>query len=218
MTDTARQSLNREVILGVALALADERGLAAVSMRAVAERVGVTPMALYPYIGSKDALLDGLVDRLLGEFLPVALPMIEASWQERVRALGRGAREMARRHPAAFGLLFQRPAVTGDAVRMVDLIYRMLLDAGVPDAEVPRLERLLTTFCMGFALSELSGRFGDGCDDPRERRARAAPGSAPAHERLAPILDAGAQWDAEYEADLDDLIALVARVASRGPS
>src|SRR5262249_35464407 len=216
MTSAPRQPLNRETILDVALALADERGLAAVSMRAVAERVGVTPMALYPYVGSKGALLDGLVDRLLGELLPVALPLTAAPWPDRVRALGRGAREMARRHPAAFGLLFQRPAVTGDAVRMVDLIYRMLLDAGVPDTEVPRLERLLTTFCMGFALSELSGRFGDSCDDPRDRRADAAPGSVPAHDRLPPILDAGTEWDAEYEADLDDLIALVARVAASG--
>ena len=56
----------REEILDAALELADERGLAAVSMRAVADRVGVTPMALYPHVGSKAALLDGMVGRLLG--------------------------------------------------------------------------------------------------------------------------------------------------------
>ena len=54
----------RRLILDQALALVDERGLAAMSMRAVAERVGLTSMALYPYVGGKDALLDGLVDLL----------------------------------------------------------------------------------------------------------------------------------------------------------
>ena len=62
----------RAEILDIAVALADERGLAAVSMRAIAERVGVTPMALYPYVGNKAALLDGMLGRLLGGLLPPA--------------------------------------------------------------------------------------------------------------------------------------------------
>jgi len=212
-----RQPVSRTTILDAALRLADERGLEAVSMRAVADRVGVTPMALYPHIGSKDALLDGLVDRMLAEYLPEESTLPALPWRERLRSIGRGVRDLSRRHPAAFTLLFQRPAVTGDAVRMVDLIYRMLLDAGVPDDQVPRLERLLTTFCMGFALSEVSGRFGDDCDDPRDRRAGTAAGTVPAHERLAPVLDSGVDWEAEFAADLEDLIALVARVADPAP-
>lgn len=60
----------REEILDTALALADERGLEAVSMRALADRLGVTPMALYRHVDSKAALLDGLVGRLLAAFLP----------------------------------------------------------------------------------------------------------------------------------------------------
>src|SRR5258708_8067127 len=57
----------RQAILDAAMALADERGLGAVSMRAVAERVGVTPMALYPHVGSKAELLDGMIGELLGQ-------------------------------------------------------------------------------------------------------------------------------------------------------
>src|SRR5262252_9098856 len=128
MTAGSRQALSREGILDVALRLADERGLAAVSMRAVAERVGVTPMALYPHIGSKDALLDGLVDRMLAEFLPAEAALGTLAWRDRLRAIGRGVRDLSRRHPAAFTLLFERPAVTADAVHVVDLIYRALLD------------------------------------------------------------------------------------------
>ncbi|HMH93970.1 MAG TPA: helix-turn-helix domain-containing protein, partial [Streptosporangiaceae bacterium] len=60
----------RAEILDTAVALADERGLAAVSMRAIAERVGVTPMALYPYIGNKTALLDAMLGHLLAQLQP----------------------------------------------------------------------------------------------------------------------------------------------------
>lgn len=214
MPTEPRQPLSRATILDAALRLADERGLAAVSMRAVADLVGVTPMALYPHVGSKDALLDGLVDRMLAEYLPDAPAIDEMPWRDRLREIGRGVRDLSRRHPAAFTLLFERPAVTADAVRVVDLIYRTLLDAGVSDPAVPRLERLFTTFCMGYALSEVYGRFGDQGIDPRARRAGAAPGSVPAHERLAPVLDQPVDWTADYEADLTELIELVARTAS----
>jgi hypothetical protein len=97
----------------------------------------------------------------------------------------------------------------------VDFVYQALLDAGVPDAQVPRLERLFTTFCLGYALSEVNGRFSAGTVDPRGRRAQAAPGSVPAHVRLATYLDEAVDWDGEFEADVEDLIALVARAAAQ---
>jgi hypothetical protein len=128
-----------------------------------------------------------------------------------LRRVASGARDMARRHPTAFTLLFDRPAVTSDAVRLVDFVYQALLDAGVPDAQVPRLERLFTTFCLGYALSEVNGRFSAGTVDPRGRRAQAAPGSVPAHLRLAAYLDEAVDWDSEFEADVEDLLALIAR-------
>src|SRR3954447_15795016 len=85
----------RRLILDQALALVDERGLAAMSMRAVAERVGLTSMALYPYVGGKDALLDGLVDLLdleLGS--QVGEPGTDLDWRLRLRALGRAVRAL----------------------------------------------------------------------------------------------------------------------------
>jgi len=72
----------RRQILDAALAIADEDGLDAVSMRSVAARVGVSPMALYPYVGSKAALLDGLVGRLLGELSTGDAP---GDWREGLR-------------------------------------------------------------------------------------------------------------------------------------
>jgi len=202
------RSDRRQQVLDAALAIADEKGLDAVTMRAVAARVGVTAMALYPHVKSKDDLLDGLVGRLLAELslLDPAKP-----WQDRLRELARSAREAGRRHPAVMPLLFTRPAVTPDAVRVVEAIYQALLDAGVPDAEIPRVERLVSTFVLGYAVS--GGRFVH--RDPEQRRALLAGGDFPAHRRLAAKIQAVPSWDAEFEAALDDLTGLIETIASR---
>jgi AcrR family transcriptional regulator len=194
-------------ILDAALELADERGLGGVTMRALAEKLGVTAMALYPHIGGKEGLLDGLVDRMLAELLP-AVP-VDGTAEERLMAIGRAARALSRRHPSAYALLLARPAVTPDAVRLVDAIYAALLEIGVPEAEVPRVERLISTFTLGYAISEANGRFSAGTLNPRARRARFPAEEVPAHRRLSEVLDRVPDWDAEYEADLRDLMLML---------
>jgi AcrR family transcriptional regulator len=200
----------RQQILDAALLIADKEGLDAVTMRAVAARVGVTAMALYPHVRSKDDLLDGLVGRLLAE---LSLPDQAKPWQDRLREIARSARETAHRHPAVMPLLFARPAVTQEGARVVDAIYQALLDAGVPDIEVARVERLVSTFVLGYAISETSGRFAAG--DPRERRALLTGADLPAHRMLAAKLETATSWDAEFETALDDLAGLIENVAAR---
>jgi AcrR family transcriptional regulator len=200
----------RQEILDAALALADDQGLQAVSMRAVAERTGVTAMALYPHVTSKEDLLDGLVGRLLSE---LSRPDPGKPWPDRLREIAWSARETARRHPAVMPLLFARPAVTPDGVRVVDAIYQALLDAGVPDREVARVERLVTTWLLGYVISETSGRFAVG--NPRERRALLAGVDLPAHRRLATHLETAASWEKEFETALDDQIELIETIARR---
>ncbi|MFC4113967.1 TetR/AcrR family transcriptional regulator [Nonomuraea zeae] len=188
-------------ILGAALAIADERGLDALSMRAVAERVGVTPMALYGYFRNKDELLDGLVGRLLTKLSP---DDGGGDWEERLRAIAWATRRLAREHPSVFPLLLFRPSVTPDGVKVVDRLYQALIEAGVPDADVPRIERMLSTFVIGFAISEANGRFAAGSNETRTRRGA----EAPAHQRLAGHL-AASDWDAEFAADLADLMRII---------
>src|SRR5262249_55285430 len=109
------------------------------------------------------------------------------------------------------------PSVTPDAVRATDVIYQGLLDVGVPPAQVPRIERLLSTFVLGFAASEVNGRFSTGTLDPRGRRAQFATDEVLAHHRLSEVLDRKIDWDAEFEADLTDLWLVVESLASRRP-
>jgi AcrR family transcriptional regulator len=148
--------IDRGTVLDATLALADEEGLAAVSMRAVAARLGVTPMALYRHVGDKSQLLDGLVEQLL---LELPLPDSTLPWHERLDALAAAMRATARKHPRVFPLLLQRPATTPGAVRARDAVYGALRDAGIDDSAIPRVERLLSTFVLGFAASEAAGRF-----------------------------------------------------------
>jgi AcrR family transcriptional regulator len=146
----------RQEILDTALAIADERGLDGVSMRTVAERVGVTPMALYRHFDSKRALLDGMVERLVTSLLQ---ERATGTWDERLTALAHAYRGLAQRHPWSAQLLFSRPTVTPDAVRVTEFISAALREAGVPEPHVGRLERLVSTFVIGYAASEVLGRF-----------------------------------------------------------
>lgn len=208
MPDTRRK------ILQAAVEIADERGLAAVSMRSVAQRVGVSAMALYPHISNKEALLDGMVDVLLAEQLPLLEGIPDGHWWDRLTVIAQGVRSMAARHPSAFSLLLSRPSVTPDALKATDAVYQALLDAGVPEPQVPRIERLLSTFVLGFAASEVNGRFSKGTLNSRARRAQLEPDEIAAHHRLASQLDRPINWDKEFEADLADLRAFIEQLAS----
>jgi AcrR family transcriptional regulator len=204
----------KEEILDAAVAIADRDGLDAVSMRAIADRVGVTPMALYPHVGSKAELLDAMQGRVLGELLPLRAGL---DWRDQLARLAQASRSLARRHPWVGGLMFARPSVAPDAVRVTDAIYTALLDAGVPAADVPRLERMLSTFVLGYALSETGGRFGPRGRDPRGTRGQLPDGALPGHTRLTQWLAEPADWDEEFAADLADLERLIEAMARPQP-
>jgi AcrR family transcriptional regulator len=178
----------RRLILDQALALVDERGLAAMSMRAVAERVGLTSMALYPYVGGKDALLDGLVDLLhqeLGSAVgggPGGEPAAH-DWRRRLCALGRAVRQLAYAHPGAFPLLLNRSAAGASASWLTAALRGILHDAGVPGDRIPRLARMICAFLLGYATGEVTGGL---------------PAALP-----------GEVGEREFDADLADLVRLV---------
>jgi AcrR family transcriptional regulator len=151
-----RRQIDRAAILDAALALADADGLDAVTMHAVAQRLQVTPMALYRHTDNKQALLDGLVERLLtsSPLPPAGLP-----WADRLIATADAIRATARRHPNVFPLLLTRPAVTPGARTVRDFVLAALREAGLDEAAAARAERLMSTTVLGFAAGEAAGRF-----------------------------------------------------------
>ena len=106
--DVARQSrtpLSKERVLGTAIALADESGADALSMRKIAQVLGVVPMALYKHVANKSELLDGMIDLVVGEIDP---PAADADWKTVVRLRVLSARRMLLRHPWAAGVIEAR--------------------------------------------------------------------------------------------------------------
>ncbi|MGP2442929.1 TetR/AcrR family transcriptional regulator C-terminal domain-containing protein [Streptomyces sp. JW3] len=93
-----RTPLSRKRVLDTAVALADEGGVDALSMRRIAQALGVVPMALYKHVANKNELLDGMIDVLLGEIDP---PAASTDWQTVVRRRVLSARRMLLRHPWA---------------------------------------------------------------------------------------------------------------------
>ena len=100
-----RAPLSRERVLGTAVALADEGGVDALSMRKIAQALGVVPMALYKHVANKNELLDGMIDALVGEIDP---PAGGADWKTAVRRRVLSARRMLLRHPWAPGVIESR--------------------------------------------------------------------------------------------------------------
>ncbi|MGP3756776.1 transcriptional regulator, TetR family [Streptomyces sp. LamerLS-316] len=99
--------LDRERIVAAAIALADEGGLAAVSLRKVAARLEAGPMRLYRYISTKEELFDLMVDEVQSEILPEKQP---GDWREALRVLAHRTRQAALRHEWLADLLGGRPA------------------------------------------------------------------------------------------------------------
>ena len=143
-------------MLRASLAIADTEGLDTITMQSVADRLGVTPMALYRHVDNKNDLLDGVVESLLDE-LPE--PADDLSWVEQLAHMGNALRATARRHPAVFPLLLQLPVNTPRPRRRRDLVQEALRAAGVAEEDVARAERIVSTIVLAFAASEVSGRF-----------------------------------------------------------
>ncbi len=100
-----RKPLSRARVLEAAVALADEAGLEAFSMRGLAQELGVVPMALYKHVANKEELLDGMVDIVFGE---IELPAGELDWRAAMRRRAISTREVLRRHSWAIGMMESR--------------------------------------------------------------------------------------------------------------
>jgi len=122
-----RARLNKERVLQAAVVLADDVGLEALSMRRLAESLGVVPMALYKHVANKEELLDGMIDVIVREIDP---PESNADWKSAVRRRVLSARRMLLRHPWACPVLESRTNRTPAVLDYMDSFIGMFLDGG----------------------------------------------------------------------------------------
>lgn len=148
-----RPRLNRDLILGAAIAVADNGGIAALTIRTLAEKLDVKPMSVYHHIANKDEILDGIVDIVFSE---IELPAIGGNWRSEMRRRASSAREVMNRHPWAIPLLQSRTHPGPATLRHHDTIIGTLREAGFSVKLVAHAFALIDSYVYGFALSEIA--------------------------------------------------------------
>ncbi len=149
----ARPSLNRTRVVDEAMRLADEEGLAALSMRALAGRLGVEAMSLYHHVAGKEALLDAMVDAV---FADLHLPVVGGDWRAELRARSVSGRTVLLRHRWAVGLMDSRRSPGPQSMRHHDAVLGCLAAQGFSLRAAGTAFALLDAHLYGFMAQEVS--------------------------------------------------------------
>ncbi len=142
----------REQIAEAALAVADERGAAGFTMRAVAETIGVTPMALYHYVEDKAALVALVVDASIAEN---PLPPPTGSWQEDLFDMARWVRQTTLAHPAVARLRSEYHVWTPSIFPMTERWFSVWQQSGLELSDALLAASASSTAIIGFVETEL---------------------------------------------------------------
>jgi AcrR family transcriptional regulator len=184
-----REPLTKERILRTAVALADEGGVDSLSMRRIAQELGVVPMALYKHVANKDEMLDGMVDVVVGEIDP---PLAGADWKTAIRERVLSARRALLRHPWASRVIESRTAPTPTVIGYMDEMIGILRKGGFSVDLTHHAMHAMGSRALGFS-QEL---FDDTPDDPPEIQAIAAQQMAEAYPYISEMAAAISHDDA----------------------
>ncbi|NJR37802.1 MAG: TetR/AcrR family transcriptional regulator [Leptolyngbyaceae cyanobacterium CSU_1_4] len=150
---TPHLPLSRERVLRAALCLADEGGIESLSMRKVAQALGVKAMSLYNHVANKDDMLDGIVDIVVSE---IEVPSLDLDWKTAMRRRAISAHEVLLRHPWATMPLVSRINVGSAMLRYVDATLGCLREAGFSYELADHAWNAIDSHIYGFTLQELN--------------------------------------------------------------
>jgi AcrR family transcriptional regulator len=151
------RELSREQIVLAAVAVADEGGAQALTMAAVARRLGsYSPMALYRYVSSKDGLIDLMLDHVIAE---VELPPARGrAWRADIQAIASGTWEMVMRHGWYAQLVYSRPPLGPNVMRRTEALLQILTRRGAFRDEAMTYAALIDRHIFGSALQDVEER------------------------------------------------------------
>lgn len=152
-TDEPRPRLSRERVLAAAVTVADAGGIGALTIRSLAQELGVKPMSVYHHVAGKEEILDGLVDLVFSE---IELPSPDGDWREELTRRAVSAREVLGRHRWAVVLMESRTSPGPATLRHHDAVLGTLRSAGFSDAMTAHAYALLDAYTYGFVLQEVS--------------------------------------------------------------
>ncbi|MEV0153372.1 TetR/AcrR family transcriptional regulator C-terminal domain-containing protein [Micromonospora sp. NPDC050686] len=221
-----RTPLSRDRVLRAAVALADEAGIESLSMRNLAQDLGVVPMALYKHVANKDELLDGMIDVVVGEIDP---PVPDTDWKHAIRRRILSARQVLQRHPWAPLAIESRNMATPAVLAYLDSVVGTLRSGGFSADLAHHVMHAMGSRILGFSqelfdASRRAGRSGatdagPPADLPPEVAARfphlAEIATAAAHDDES-VVGQGCDDQFEFEFALDLLLDGIERLHRQG--
>jgi AcrR family transcriptional regulator len=146
-----RAPLSKERVLHAAVALAARDGIESLTMRKLADELGVGAMSLYYYVPNKEQLIDGMVDIVFGEIEP---PSTDVDWKTAMRRRAISTRDALNRNRWAVGLMEGRTTPGPASLRLREAILRCLREAGFSIEMTIQAYSVQDAYIYGFALQE----------------------------------------------------------------
>jgi len=150
--------LNLERTLQVALVIADDEGLEAVTMRRLARELGVEAASLYHHVSGKDQILDGLIDAVAAEIEP---PTPSADWRAAISERAYHTRRALRRHPWSVSLMASRKSPGPATLGLLETGIRCFREGGFSVTEAAHAISVVDSYVHGFVLQEVNLPFRD---------------------------------------------------------
>ncbi len=151
--DSRRQKLNLGRIIEGAVALADEIGVDALTIRKLSTALDVKPMTIYHYVQNKEAIIDGMVDMVFSE---IDLPQMDTDWKNAIRQRSASAREVLGRHSWAVMLMDSRRTPGMATLRQHDAVIGCLREGGLSVKMTAHAYAVIDAFIFGFVMQETS--------------------------------------------------------------
>jgi AcrR family transcriptional regulator len=154
-----RTRLSRDRVLRAAMSVADGGGLGSLTIRSLAQELGVKPMSVYHHVANKDEILDGIVDLVFAE---IELPAAGGDWRAEISRRAHSARDVLRRHSWAIALMESRRSPGPATLRHHDAMLGTLRAAGFSVVMTGHAYALLDAYVYGFAVQEAALPFDPG--------------------------------------------------------
>jgi AcrR family transcriptional regulator len=217
-TKTQRRApLSRQRALSAALSLADAEGIGSLTMRRLAQELGVEAMSLYHHVANKHDILDGMVELVFSE---IELPSENTDWKTAMRQRAGSVRAALTRHPWAISIMESRSSPGPATLRHHDAVIGCFRTAGFSIDMAAHAFSLLDSYIYGFVLQEVNLPFDDTDDLEQVVESMMLPFSADDYPHLVElttqhILKPGYSYGNEFEYGLGLILDGLEAAASR---
>jgi AcrR family transcriptional regulator len=200
MSPDGVKTLSEESIVDAAMRISEAEGFEEISMRRLADEFGVTAMALYGYVSTKQHLLELVADRYVGK---LDLAEDESDWKKRLARLYHSLYDLLLEQPVVAEVLTHQTVEAPASYRMAEMVVGVLRDHGFADEDAVEIFHILGSYTLGMALSRRPRIATKRELAKRARRLQANDG----YPNLGAVAELFVNWkDGDFERGLKQLI------------